>query len=262
MSINACVYMSFEGFQRLCECCLALAEPHYESSVATRPRREMTMRRRVVGEGVSRDMDCADGETSKDTAKRLVTCINAEPLYREIYVGVLEFCKERRNLSEVETAIQSWPQFSQAAQSPYRLVRNLVELGGLDWIELDDDGAEVNAQRKVGLTPDEVDDLIASFAVQTTADGADAAEEMSPARRLGKLEDEHADRVPVFTEILEFCVQPRSFAEVASHLGDSGLLDVARAENGQALHPSYFVDALERTGALVWDGAWKTRRAS
>ena len=43
--------MSFEGLQRLCECCLALAEPHYEFSVATRPRREMTMRRRVVGEG-------------------------------------------------------------------------------------------------------------------------------------------------------------------------------------------------------------------
>ena len=194
-----------------------------------------------------------------DTMERLVACIAGDPLYREIYVGVLEFCKERRDLSEVEVAIQLWPQYSQAAQSPYRLVRNLVELGGLDWIELDDEGVEVNAQRKVGLTSDEADDLVASFAVQTTADGADAAEEMSPARRFHKLEDEHADRVPVFNEILEFCMQPRSFSEVASHLGERGLLDVARAENGQALHPSYFVDALERAGALVWDGAWKTR---
>lgn len=249
-------------FQRLCECCLTLVEPHYEASVATRPRRGVTVRLRVAGEGVRKDMDCTDGAASKDTVERLVSCINGEPLYREIYVGVLEFCKERRNLSEVEVAIQSWPQFSQAAQSPYRLVRNLVELGGLDWIELDDEGVEVSAQRKVGLTPDEVDDLVASFAVQTTADGADAAEEMSPARRFGKLEDEHADRVPVFNEILEFCMQPRSFSEVALHLGERGLLDVARAENGQALHPSYFVDALERTGALVWDGAWKTRRVS
>lgn len=259
MSINACVNVSFKGFQRLCECYLTLVELHYEFSVATRPRREVTVRLSVTGEGVRRDMDCTDGATSKDAVERLVACISGEPLYREIYVGVLEFCKERRDLSEVEAAVQSWPQFSQAAQSPYRLVRNLVELGGLDWIELDDEGVEVNAQRKVGLTPDEVDDLVASFAVQTTADGADAAEEMSPARRFRKLEDEHADRVPVFNEILELCMQPRSFSEIALHLEERGLLDVARAENGQALHPSYFVDALERAGALVWDGAWKTR---
>ena len=54
-------------------------------------------------------------------------------------------------------------------------------------------------------------------------------------------------------------MQPRSFSEIALHLEERGLLDVARAENGQALHPSYFVDALGRAGALVWDGAWKTR---
>ena len=54
-------------------------------------------------------MDCTDGVLS-NTVERLVACIAGDPLYREIYVGVLEFCKERREQSEDEMAIQSWPQ--------------------------------------------------------------------------------------------------------------------------------------------------------
>ena len=85
------MYVSFKGFQRLCECYLTLVELHYEFSVATRPRREVTVRLSVTAEGVRRDMDCTDGATSKDAVERFVARISGEPLYREIYVGVLEF---------------------------------------------------------------------------------------------------------------------------------------------------------------------------
>ncbi len=191
----------------------------------------------------------------------LLDLIEHEPRARELYVRTLELCKERRDLPEVEHAIQGWPQFALAARSPYALVRDLVELGGLDWVELDDEGLEVTPERKEGLTPDEADDLVAGYAVQTTADGADAAEQMAPASRLERLCAAQPERSWAFAEVLGFCEEPRSYAEVAEHLRACGATDSLRATNGQALQPSYFLDMLERAGALVWDGAWKAQEA-
>lgn len=199
-----------------------------------------------------------EGAMKDDGVAQLVHLMRTEPRHREVYVRLLELCKERKALAEVEQAVQALPQYGLAAQSPYRLVRTLVEAGGLDWIELDDDGVEVTQERKQGLTADEADDLVASFAVQTTAAGADAAEKMSPAARFEELVADQPTRSQAFEEVLAFCEEPRCFADVEGHLEACGVLGNLRAENGQPLQASYFVDMLERAGVLVWDGAWRT----
>ena len=200
------------------------------------------------------------GNPSDDGYERdlagLLGLVNAAPLHREIYLKVLNFCKERRLLREVEEVVAGLPGFATVAQSPYRLIRDLVDEGGLDWIDLDADGVPLTPQRTAGLTDDQVDDLVADFAVETTAAGADAAETLSPERRLDALLQRVPERHQAFVDVLAFCEEPRSFAAVQGFLDQAGVLGVLRAENGQPLQASFFVDMLERAGALVWDGAW------
>lgn len=203
-----------------------------------------------------------DSQPDRDSALgRLDKLLGGAPLHREIYVRLLGFCKERRLLADAEDAVRSWPQSTQIAQSPYRLIRDLVEEGGLDWIALDSDGAELAPDRIKGLSVDEVEDLTAAYAVETTAAGADAAEEWSPAWRLGRLMESSPERIEAFAEVLALCKLPQSLTSVEELLERLGFLDTLRAVNGQPLKVSYFVDVLERAGGLEWDGAWRITEA-
>ena len=187
--------------------------------------------------------------------------LGGAPLHREIYLRLLNFCKERRLLSEAEAVVGRAPGFSTLAQSPYRLIRDLVDEGGLDWIDLDADGLDVTPERTAGLSADQIDDLVADFALETTAAGADAAEAMSPERRLDALLQKTPEREQAFTDVLAFCEEPRTFGAVQEFLEKAGVLGPLRAANGRPLQASFFVDMLERAGGLEWDGAWRVTEA-
>ena len=188
----------------------------------------------------------------------LVRLMRGAPLHREVYVRILEYCKERRELSEVEDAVMAMPESKLLAQSPYSLIRCLVDEGGLEWLDLDESGAPIDPALREKLTEDEYDDMVASYAVETTASGADASELMSPASRLGDLLESAPDRSSAFLDVLSFCETPRKRVDIETFLEGCGILDTLRASNGQPLKASYFVDMLERSGSLVWDGAWQT----
>lgn len=187
--------------------------------------------------------------------------LGGAPLHREIYLRLLNFCKERRLLGEAEAVVERAPGFSTLAQSPYRLIRDLVDEGGLDWIDLDANGVAVSPERTVGLSADQIDDLVADFALETTAAGADAAEAMSPERRLDALFQKAPERGRAFAEVLAFCEEPRAFKDVRDFLEQVGVLGSLRAANGRPLQASFFVDMLERAGGLEWDGAWHVTEA-
>lgn len=187
----------------------------------------------------------------------ILRLVNAAPLHREIYVKLLGFCAQRRTLGEAEDEVGGYPEFPQAALSNYRLVRNLVNAGALDWIELDADGEPLAEERKAGLSPDEADDLVADFAVETNEAGAAAAERMRPERRLEELLDREPQRSGALLDVLTFCQEPHSLGQIADFLEQGGFLDNLRAATGQPLQPSFFVDMLERAGVIEWQGSWR-----
>ncbi len=203
--------------------------------------------------------DVSEGEPVSlgERIEAILHLMNAAPLHREIYVKLLGFCAQRRTLGEAEDEVGGYPEFPQAALSNYRLIRNLVDAGALDWIELDGDGEPLAEERKAGLSPDEVDDLVADFAVQTTEAGAAAAERMRPERRLEELLDREPQRSDALLDVLTFCQDPHSLGQIADFLEQGGFLDNLRAITGQPLQPSFFVDMLERAGVIEWQGSWR-----
>lgn len=204
----------------------------------------------------------AEPECSVDEqVETLAAMVQRNPSHREIYIRLLGYCAERRLLFETEEEVSGYPEFVHAAQSPYRLIRNVVEAGGLCWLELDEAGAVIDSAHKEGLSFDEIDDLIDQFALEVTEAGRIVAERLSPERRLGDLVDRFPRRVDAYLDVLGFCDEPRSFAEVEIFLKNNDVMKFAtHPGDGKPLHPSVFVDTLERAGGLVWDNGWKTTR--
>ena len=66
-----------------------------------------------------------------EAVEALLDLMKRNPLQREIYLQVIEFCETRRALAEAEAMVASCPGFSLTAQTPFRLIANVVDNGGI-----------------------------------------------------------------------------------------------------------------------------------
>lgn len=180
------------------------------------------------------------------------------PNFREIYFAILDFCREQRGFGAVEDMVGMLPEFAYCAQNQYRLIVNLEDADALERLELDEYGAVVTGGMKEGLTEDEVDDLVADYAFVVTGAGRAACEKMRPSRRMEELMGMFPKRVKTYCQVLEFCKEPRAFREIDALLKGSGALKAGSVNTatGVPLQSSAFIDQLERSGALVWNGSW------
>jgi len=194
--------------------------------------------------------------TFEERFDRISAAVLKQPLHREILYRTLLFCREQRDLPDVEAEIATYPEFAHAAQNQYRLISFLVDAGGLDLRELDEDGAIVTPERKDGLTEDEIDDLVASYALITTDAGTAVADALDPKRRIFEIFGLDPAYRDTYAEVLEFCEEPRKIADVEALLKDCSVLAFGRSAGEQAIKPSFFVDQLERGGGIVWKNGW------
>jgi hypothetical protein len=189
---------------------------------------------------------------------RVVGAVCKQPLHREVLYKTLGFCAVRRGLAEVEAEIATYPEFAHCAQDQYHLICFLVDAGGLERCELDEDGGVVTDARKSGLTEDEVDDLVASFAFVVTEAGAAARARLDRRRRIAELLAREPRAEAVFMELLLLCREPRAYEEIEMALtGSAAWAALEAADDGAGVvHASWLVGESEKAGALVWTGAW------
>ncbi|MGV8084119.1 MAG: hypothetical protein AB2L09_10880 [Coriobacteriia bacterium] len=198
----------------------------------------------------------AEEESFEARVERVRAAVMRQPLHREILYKTLGFCRERRDLPDIEQKIATYPEFKHATQNQYRLISFLTNAGGLECLELDDEGEIVAEERKAGLSEDEIDDLVASYAYATTDAGLAIWEEMNPRKRILDLLGIAPEHEETYAELLEFCASPKTYKEIEDLLKERDILSFGMAPNEPAIHPSYFVDTLERVGGIVWDGGW------
>lgn len=195
-----------------------------------------------------------------EAQKRLLNVVENRPLARELMRRTLELCLERQPYTDVEHAIEDFPEYACAAMTPYQIISTLLLADGLRKIELDANGDEVSPEQKTGLSEDDADDLVESFALETTSIGRTAVDELAPLRRLGNLFSELTDRCGIFSDVMDFCREvPRSYQEIEALLSDRDLSGIASLNptSHASIQPSVFIDSLERAGGLVWRNGWK-----
>lgn len=203
------------------------------------------------------EADATAEATFEEAVAALTETVNRAPLHREVFLKLLSFCTTQRPLAEAEDAARACPEFSSVAQSPYRLIRTLVHAGGLYWLELDESGCPLTPVAKEGLSPDEIEDATFSYAVVTTPVGEQVADDLAPEKRLRHLFDLVPQRLTTYLDLMDFCRDRRTFKEIEALLRTRPAAAFASTSSSQPLQPSFFVDALERSGGLAWNNGWK-----
>ncbi|WP_225749162.1 hypothetical protein [Paraeggerthella sp. Marseille-Q4926] len=183
--------------------------------------------------------------------------VTRHPLNREILYKILAHCTEERLLSDLERYVASCPEFRGATQNPHHMALTLKDAYGLELIERDQEGCEITPERKLGLNEDELDDLVDTQSFRSTEVGSRFVELHHPQARLIELLDLAPERASTYRELLEFILEtPRSYPQIETLLQGKPVLEAFIDGERIVMQPSVFVDELERSGALVWDGTW------
>lgn len=188
----------------------------------------------------------------------LERAVTRHPLHREILYRTLAFCEQRRELTAIEGEIASYPEFRRATQDQYHLVEMLEHTGGLTRTPLDAEGADVTPERLEGLSEDEADDLVATYAFQTTDVGCALVEQHTPRARLIELMGLVPERADTYAELMSYIEEkPRTYADICSLLkGRPALIRLADDGEPQEMQPSVFLDKLEQAGGVEWNDGW------
>lgn len=183
--------------------------------------------------------------------------VTKHPLNREILYKILAYCADERLLSDLEQYVASCPEFRGATQNPHHMALTLKDAYGLELIEWDQEGCEIMPERKLGLNEDELDDLVDTQSFRSTEVGSRFVELHHPQARLVELLDLAPERASTYRELLEFISEaPRSYPQIETLLRGKPVLEAFVDGERIVMQPSVFVDKLERSGALVWDGKW------
>lgn len=214
-----------------------------------------------VVDGSREGSSAANAADGADVQQLIEEAVCREPLQRELKFAILSFCRQRRELADIEAYVADLPQFAHAAQNQYHMIHVLERAGGLRRIELDAAGAQVTLERTEGLSVDEVDDLVVQTLFETTEAGIAFVGDHAPAARFARLLAAEPYRSAAFLDVLRFCnEQPRSYGELTNLLFSKVVALSPSDGLGRRIQPSVFLDRLERCGFIEWDDGWRTTK--
>lgn len=204
------------------------------------------------------------GDSAREALRALLDDMNGQ---RAILLQILGLCRDQMPVSEVVAAVSELQAHNESVFAPVTLCELLERAGGL--VRVDRDGAELPVAQGEGAGDDgdgtasyadsDSDDEVVFEEVEpaeeaywvTTPEGCDVLAEDDPAARLEELFEQDAYYLPVYREILELLADgPRTKREIDVIAKESPLTQEPRRLGG------YFVDRLERVGAIEWVDPW------
>ena len=249
--------------------------------------------------GASLVAQSRSGAVTEQSVASLVDCVYRHPRHREIYYQMLQYCVTERTVEEVEEAVEGLPAYRSALQSASTLIGVMLDAGGLIYTEYDAEGAVIDDARveevrratleqrasvagsvlssaESALADAEykaqalaldnaIDDalygLVEKRTLRVTETGAAVVRLLDPVKRVTSYATSRPERAPLYRKLLEFCLVPRTLEEIKGLLDGDPALAPTEHSGRQALHASYFIDRMNESGGLQWDGGWVTTSA-
>ena len=199
-----------------------------------------------------------DEPTFTDRVNAVVMCVGSQNALREALYKTLEFCQQPHDFTEVEDFIAATDEFvySHIMQTPFTMIQMLIDSGGLVQTPLDAQGNPVTSEQLAGLSADEADDLVETYRIEITDAGAETVRLLAPERRIEAQLSLRPHRRDTYFAVLDFCTQPRKFPEIQEFFKTTDGLSQDIVADHHKLSLDFYVDKLDKAGALVWRGAW------
>lgn len=208
--------------------------------------------------------------------------IASEPKVEKALWRLLAFCEDERDFEEIVEEVSAYPEVKNSPFAVETLLFWLIDAGAVqrlrngepwegDDAQEDSNAADVfaaDAESEKGEflyeegletsdlnieSEDAEEPVVETFLISEA--GATSLAAFRAADPIADLRSRHERYEPLFTEILNFCRTPQAKAAIDDIVRGNPL-----TENPRVL-PAFFIDQLERAGALIWDGGWKTAEA-
>ncbi len=178
--------------------------------------------------------------------------ILAEPRHERTLYRILGDCLDPIAFRDLEARICAYPETRTRTHDPATLVSWLVDAGAIDAREI--------VRAAEAATGDLLDAAAENGAcgketvLTVTEPGRRVWAEHEESDGLGRLMEEAGPFKHAYHRVLELCRVPQTKGALERALVAEGLL------NTKERQVSCFLDKLEKTGGLVWDGGWMTTR--
>ena len=186
--------------------------------------------------------------------------LKSNPNARQILLWTLDRCRDRLvDLSTLETEIQQQDTYTPACPEPFFVVQWLVDAKALQAFNIDSCGNIINdeALRADGLSDDDIDDIIASYAYTTTNEGWAAAQKYTTSSQMKQLLETYPEAADVLLSSLSFFRSPRSLYEVGKFL-EATLNEEQVSKLASLANPSVLVNKLSNASAIEFiDHRWR-----
>lgn len=179
------------------------------------------------------------------------------PPFKRNFIRLLEFCQEPRSIGEIDGLVSEFQSSRLTVYNATSYCQMLEGVGAL--AKITEEGVPYE---EVDFTPIEVERDGQKFIEasipppvfwQTTEDGLLVLAEDDPVGSLQNIFFEQEKYKNVFVEILELCKEPEgiSINEIKKKVNRNPVLE----------HPAktaqFFMEYLDRNGALAWDKGWR-----
>lgn len=196
--------------------------------------------------------------------KETLECLQRKNNQKEILSDLLNFCFQERAEEELEAFLTAHKQFADGYHTANKYLFFMQRTGALAEREYDSEGVLMDEERRAdlleqGISEDEIDELVVEWCYITTDVGKEALTQFNPCKRTQEmLATQASSRMASFRRLLEFCKQPRSLEEITNYMADDPGLEIDLQTGVAHMQPSAYIGKLDQSGALTWEGGWKT----
>lgn len=178
------------------------------------------------------------------------------PPYRGWFLKLIEACKEPRDLQGVGEVVEDLRSRRRCVYTAANFCAMLESAGafekvtcdGLPYSEVEPQLEEVEEDGKTFLRPTPPPEAL----WRSTPEALEVLADNDPLAALLQIVEDQKDYTGVFAEILEMCDgDGSSIGQIKSQVNSNPALEYPKKT------AQFFMDYLDRNGAIEWDGAWK-----
>ena len=176
--------------------------------------------------------------------------------YKNWFLAILDACREAQDAAGVGKVVEGLQSRRRCVYATANFLAMLQDAGALEkltrdgepYAEVEPQLMEVVEDGKTYLRPTPPPEAM----WRTTADGLEALADNDPLGTLVGIVREHAAYTDVFREILGLCDgDGSSIGNIKEQVNSNPALEYPKKS------AQFFMDYLDRNGAIEWDGAWK-----
>lgn len=189
--------------------------------------------------------------------ERIARLFDNMPPYKRWFVDIMQACREPQRAEAIENMVEGLRAKKHCVFNAASFRAMLEEAGALEKLTLDGQPygevepklEEVEEDGRKYLRPTQPPEAM----WRTTAEGLEAVQANDPLDALTEIVAEQGEYVAVFMEILGMCDgDGASIDEIKAQVNSNPVLEFPKKT------AQFFMDYLDRNGAIEWGGAWKT----